>query len=78
MEDPQDAIDDRTGIAEGATGPTTMRPVRQEGSDPSPLRLGEFIAAHGRTRRGNGPVAGLMTIIIIFLETNANQSPVDI
>jgi len=77
MEDPQDAVDDGTGIAEGATGPTLMRPMRQEGSDPSPPRLGEFIAAHGRTRWGNGPVPGLMTTIIIFLETIASESLVD-
>src|SRR5690242_7812609 len=74
MEDPQDAVDDGTGITEGTTGPTAMRPVRQEGSDPSPLRLGEFIASHGRTRWGNGLVPGLMTIIIIFLEAIASES----
>ncbi len=56
MEDPEDAIDDRTGIAKRVACLAVMSTVWKEGSDPCPLWLGEFIAAHGRTRWGNGLV----------------------
>jgi hypothetical protein len=34
MEDPEDAIDDRTGIVEGVARLVVMGTVRQEGGDP--------------------------------------------
>ena len=73
MEDPEDAINDRPGIVEGVACAAAMSPVRQEGRDPSPLLLGEFIAAHGRTRWGNGPVWTSALPIIILLRTIAKQ-----
>ena len=73
MEDPEDAVDDRTGSVKRVAYLAVMSTVRQEGRDPCPLWLGEFIAAHGRTRWGNGPVCKLALPIIIFLRTIAKQ-----
>jgi hypothetical protein len=71
MEDPEDAIDDRTGIVEGVASLAMMGAVRQEGRDPCPLLLGEFIAAHGGTREGDAPVRRSGSPIIIFLRAIA-------
>ena len=49
MEDPEDAIDDRTKIVKGMACLAVMSRVRQEARDPRPLWLGELITAHGRT-----------------------------
>src|SRR3954471_16619699 len=73
MKDPEDSVDDGTGIGERMPCRAVMSPVRQEGRDPSPLWLGEFIAAHGRTRWGNGPAWRSGLPIIIFLRTMASQ-----
>jgi hypothetical protein len=68
MEDPEDAVEDRTRIVEGAACLAMVSTVRQERSDPCPLLLGEFVAAHGRARRGVSPAKRLSPLIIIFLE----------
>ena len=73
MEDPEDAIDDRSKIVKGMACLAVMSTVRQEGRDPRPLWLGDFIAAHGRTRWRNSPVWKLGLPIIIFLQTIAEQ-----
>ena len=73
MQAPEDAMNYRPGIVEGEACAAAMSPVRQEGRDPSPLLLGEFIAAHGRTRWGNGPVWTSALPIIILLRTIAKQ-----
>ena len=73
MEDPEDAIDDRSKIVKGMACLAVMSTVRQEGRDPRPLWLGDFIAAHGRTRWGNSPVWKLGLPVIIFLQTIAEQ-----
>src|SRR3954449_3184558 len=65
MEDPEDAIDDRTGIIERVARPTAMRPVWQQRGDACPLRVGEFVAAHGRTRLGGRPVCSWGFPIIV-------------
>ena len=65
MEDPEDAVDDRARIVERVACLAVMRTVGHEGRDPCPLLLGEFIAAHGRTRWGNGPLKSLGLPIII-------------
>jgi hypothetical protein len=73
-ENPQEAVDDRTGVAKGVAGPPLRSTVRNEGHDPSPLWLGEFRAAQGRTRGGNGPLGRLTLPIIIGIRTIAGQS----
>src|SRR3954451_278505 len=73
MEDPEDAINDRTGIVEGMACAAMMCPVRQVGRDPSPLWLGEFVAAHGLTPWGNGRVWRSALPIIILLRTTVEQ-----
>ena len=73
MQDPEDAINDRPGIVEGVACAAAMSPVRQEGRDPFPLLLGKLIAAHGRTRWGNGPVWRSAFPIIILLRAIAKQ-----
>src|SRR5947209_1943873 len=76
MEDPEDAVDDRTRLIKRVARRAVMSPVRQEGRDPVPLLIGEFIAAHGRTRWGNGPIGRPGLPIIIFLRTMAEQRSV--
>ena len=43
MEDPEDAIDDRSKIVKGMACLAVMSTVRQEGRDPRPLWLGDFL-----------------------------------
>jgi hypothetical protein len=73
MEDPEDAVDDRAGIVERVACLAVMSPVGHEGCDPCPFLLGEFIAAHGRTRWVNGPLESLGLPIIISPWTIAEQ-----
>ena len=73
MQDPKDAVEQRSRIVEGAARMMVVRAVRQQRGDPCPLLVREFIAAHGRTRWGNGPVCKLGLPIIIFLRTIAKQ-----
>jgi hypothetical protein len=74
MEDPEDAVDDRTGIAKGMPRLPLMSPVGKEGRDPFPLRLGKFIAARGRTRWENDLLWRTTLPIIICIRTSTEQT----
>lgn len=47
MEDPEDAVEDRAMVTERMPQLAMIGAVRQEGLDPSPLLVGEFLATHG-------------------------------
>jgi hypothetical protein len=46
MEDPEDAVDDGAMVMERMPQLAMMSPVRQEGLDPGPLLVREFVAVH--------------------------------
>jgi hypothetical protein len=48
VEDPEDAVEDGAMVLEGVPRLVMTGPVRQEGLDPGPLLVGEFVAV----RRG--------------------------
>src|SRR4051794_13045390 len=73
MEDPEDAMDDRTGIIERVARSTAMGPVWQQGGDSCPLLVGELVAAHGRTRWGGRPVCSWGPPTIVLLRHIAKQ-----
>src|SRR5262249_53732435 len=52
MQDPQDAVEQRSRIVEGTARLMVVRAMWQQRGNPGPLSVRELIAAHGRTRWG--------------------------
>jgi hypothetical protein len=48
VQDPEDPADERTVVAGRAAYAAGMDPLREQRRDTSPLRVREFVAAHGR------------------------------
>jgi len=47
VQDPEDAVEDRAIIAGWSAYLAGVGPLREQGCDPVPLRIGELVAAHG-------------------------------
>ena len=69
MQDPKDAVDQRSGIVEGVAGSMVVSAVGQQGGDPCPLLVREFVAVHGWVPEGDQPIRPVLLSLIIRDQT---------